>query len=110
MRAARRRLAPVVDDAGRLVGLLTRAGAVRSTIYTPAVDADGRLRVGAAIGMNGQPARRAAELVAAGVDVIVVDTAHGHQDRMLEAVAAVRAALPASVPIAAGNVVTDRQK
>ena len=88
------------------MGLLTRAGAVRSTIYTPAVDADGRLRVGAAIGMNGQPARRAAELVAAGVDVIVVDTAHGHQDRMLEAVAAVRAALPASVPIAAGNVVT----
>ena len=81
LRAARRRLAPVVD-------------------------ADGRLRVGAAIGMNGQPARRAAELVAAGVDVIVVDTAHGHQDRMLEAVAAVRAALPASVPIAAGNVVT----
>ena len=81
LRAARRRLAPVVDAAGRL-------------------------RVGAAIGMNGQPARRAAELVAAGVDVIVVDTAHGHQDRMLEAVAAVRAALPASVPIAAGNVVT----
>ena len=106
LRAARRRLAPVVDAAGRLVGLLTRAGAVRSTIYTPAVDASGRLRVGAAIGMNGRPARRAVELVDAGVDVIVVDTAHGHQDRMLEAVAAVRAALPASVPIAAGNVVT----
>ena len=70
LRAARRRLAPVVDASGRLVGLLTRDGAVRSTIYDPALDDAGRLRVGAAIGMNGDPAGRAVELVAAGVDVI----------------------------------------
>ena len=89
LRAAHRRLAPVVDDGGRLVGLLTRDGAVRSTIYAPALDAAERLRVGAAIGMNGDPAGCAAELVAAGVDVIVVDTAHGHQDRMVEMVGAV---------------------
>ena len=106
LRAARRKLAPVVDAEGRLVGLLTRSGAVRSTIYTPATDDDGRLRVGAAIGMNGDPAGKAAELVSAGVDVIVVDTAHGHQDRMIEAVRAVRAALPDGFPIAAGNVVS----
>ncbi|WKR23142.1 GuaB1 family IMP dehydrogenase-related protein [Actinomyces israelii] len=106
LRAARRRLAPVVDDGGRLVGLLTRDGAVRSTIYAPALDAAGRLRVGAAIGMNGDPARRAAELVAAGVDVVVVDTAHGHQDRMIEAVGAVRAALGRGAPVVAGNVVS----
>ena len=106
LRAARRRLAPVVDDDGRLVGLLTRDGAVRSTIYAPALDAAGRLRVGAAIGMNGDPARRAAELVAAGVDVVVVDTAHGHQDRMIEAVGAVRAALGRGAPVVAGNVVS----
>lgn len=106
LRAARRKLAPVVDAGGRLVGLLTRQGAVRSTIYTPATDDDGRLRVGAAIGMNGDPAGKAAELVSAGVDVIVVDTAHGHQDRMIEAVRAVRAALPEGFPIAAGNVVS----
>ena len=105
LRAAHRQLAPVVDAQGRLVGLLTRAGAVRSGIYRPAVDDSGRLRIGAAIGMNGDPAGRAAALVEAGVDVLVVDTAHGHQDRMLEAVAAVRAACP-DVPIAAGNVVT----
>lgn len=105
LRAAHHQLAPVVDEAGRLVGLLTRAGAVRSGIYRPAVDEGGRLRIGAAIGMNGDPAGRAAALVEAGVDVLVVDTAHGHQDRMLEAVAAVRAACP-GVPIAAGNVVT----
>jgi len=106
LRAARRRLAPVVDDGGRLVGLLTRDGAVRSTIYAPALDADGRLRVGAAIGLNGDPAGRAAELVAAGVDVVVVDTAHGHQDRMIEVVRAVRAALGQGAPVVAGNVVS----
>ena len=106
LRAARRRLAPVVDDGGRLVGLLTRDGAVRSTIYVPALDADGRLRVGAAIGLNGDPAGRAAELVAAGVDVIVVDTAHGHQDRMIEVVGDVRAALGRGAPVVAGNVVS----
>ena len=106
LRAARRRLAPVVDDGGRLVGLLTRDGAVRSTIYAPALDADGRLRVGAAIGLNGDPAGRAAELVAAGVDVVVVDTAHGHQDRMIEVVGAVRAALGRGAPVVAGNVVS----
>ena len=106
LRAARRRLAPVVDDGGRLVGLLTRDGAVRSTIYAPALDATGRLRVGAAIGLNGDPAGRAAELVAAGVDVVVVDTAHGHQDRMIEVVRAVRAALGQGAPVVAGNVVS----
>ena len=106
LRAARRRLAPVVDASGRLVGLLTRDGAVRSTIYDPALDDAGRLRVGAAIGMNGDPAGRAVELVAAGVDVIVVDTAHGHQDRMIEEVGAVRAAVGREIPVVAGNVVS----
>lgn len=105
LKAEHRELAPVVDAEGRLVGVLTRKSAVRSTIYRPAVDASGSLRIGAAIGMNGDPAGRAARLVAAGVDVIVVDTAHGHQDRMLDAVRAVRAALPEGFPIVAGNVV-----
>lgn len=106
LRAARRKLAPVVDVDGMLVGILTRAGALRATIYTPAVDGEGRLRIGAAIGMNGDPAGKAAQLVEAGVDVIVVDTAHGHQDRMIDAVRAVRQALPEGFPIAAGNVVS----
>ncbi|VEG28467.1 GuaB1 family IMP dehydrogenase-related protein [Actinomyces howellii] len=106
LKSAHRRLAPVVDASGRLVGLLTRSGAVRATIYAPAVDASSRLRVGAAIGMNGDVARKAADLVEAGVDVLVVDTAHGHQDRMVEAVTAVRAALPEGLPVVAGNVVS----
>ena len=55
----RRRLAPVVDDDGRLVGILTRTGALRATLYQPAVDADGRLRVAAAVGINGDVAGKA---------------------------------------------------
>ena len=102
---ARRRLAPVVDAGGRLVGLLTRTAALRSTLYEPAVDGQGRLRVAAAIGVNGDVAARAESLLAIGVDTLVVDTAHGHQDRMVDALGAVRRLDP-KVPVAAGNVVS----
>ncbi|PRZ03819.1 IMP dehydrogenase [Isoptericola sp. CG 20/1183] len=107
LHAAKVRLAPVVRD-GVLVGVLTRKGAVRSTVYSPALDAQGRLRVGAAVGINGDVAAKTREVLAAGVDVLVVDTAHGHQDKMLAAlreVAAVRSDFP-HVPVVAGNVVT----
>lgn len=97
--------APVVDPDGRLVGCMTRKGALRSTIYRPALDASGRLMIGVAVGINAEPAKRSAELAKMGVDVVVVDTAHGHQSRMLEAVGAVRAAV-GSLPVVAGNVVT----
>ncbi len=101
---ARRRFAPVVRD-GSLVGALTRKGALRSTIYQPALDDGGRLRVAAAVGINGDVADRARTLLDAGVDCLVVDTAHGHQERMLAALKAVRGIGP-RVPVAAGNVVT----
>ena len=101
---SRRKFSPVVSH-GVLLGVLTQIGALRSSIYTPAVDAAGRLRVAAAVGINGDVGERAAELLAAGVDVLVVDTAHGHQRKMLEALAAVRALDP-GVPVVAGNVVT----
>ncbi|MEQ4301152.1 GuaB1 family IMP dehydrogenase-related protein [Plantactinospora sp. B6F1] len=101
----RRRLAPVVDVDGRLVGVLTRRGALRATLYRPALDGRGRLRIAAAIGINGDVAGRAAALFEAGVDTLVVDTAHGHQERMLRALRAVRSLDP-PVPVAAGNVVT----
>jgi IMP dehydrogenase len=103
--AARRRIAPVVDDTGRLVGVLSRTAALRSALYTPAVDDSGRLRVAAAVGVNGEVAQRASGLLEAGIDCLVVDTAHGHQTRMLEALGAVRTLAP-SVPVAAGNVVS----
>lgn len=105
-------VAPVVDG-GELVGVITRKGALRSTIYTPAVDADGRLVVGAAVGINGDVRAKTDALLAAGVDVLVVDTAHGHQHKMLDALPLVRtardehaAATGHRVPIAAGNVVS----
>jgi GMP reductase len=101
----RHRLAPVVDADGRLTGILTRTGALRATLYRPATDAAGKLRIGAAIGINGDVAAKGAALVAAGVDILVVDTAHGHQERMISALRAVRAA-GLRVPIVAGNVVT----
>lgn len=100
-----RKLAPVVDADGRVVGVLTRKGALRATLYKPAVDAEGRLRIGAAIGINGDVEGRVRTLIDAGADVLVVDTAHGHQATMLDALKRVRALNP-GVPIAAGNVVT----
>jgi len=102
---ARHRLAPVIDASGRLVGVLTQAGALRSAIYRPAVDGRDRLRVAAAVGISGDVEGRAKALLAAEVDVLVVDTAHGHQERAVAAVAAVRRLDP-PVPVVAGNVVT----
>ncbi len=103
--SARRRVAPVVDADGRLVGVLSRTAALRATLYAPAVDDQQRLRVAAAVGVNGDVAGKAKELVGAGADVLVVDTAHGHQDRMIEALQAVRSVDP-GVPVVAGNVVS----
>ncbi len=103
--SARHRLAPVVSADGSLVGLLTRAGALRTTVYRPNADEQGRLRIAAAVGINGDVPGKAAALAEAGADVLVMDTAHGHQRKMIEALAAVRA-LDLGVPIAAGNVVT----
>jgi IMP dehydrogenase len=101
----RHRLAPVVDIEGRLVGIQTRQGALRATLYRPALDDKGRLRIAAAIGINGDVAGKAAALLEAGTDVLVVDTAHGHQERMIAALRAVRGVGP-QVPVVAGNVVT----
>lgn len=90
---------------GHLVGTLSARSALRSTLYRPAVDADGRLAVAAAVGINGDVAAKAKALAAAGVDVLVVDTAHGHQEGMLRALRAV-AELDLGLPVVAGNVVT----
>jgi len=102
---AHRKLAPAVDTDGRLAGILTRTGALRATLYDPAVDGAGRLRIAAAVGINGDVAGKARHLLDAGVDTLVVDTAHGHQETMLSAVRAVRSLDP-GVPVAAGNVVS----
>jgi len=96
--------APVMEH-GRVVGTLSRRSALRSTLYEPNVDAAGRLRVAAAVGINGDVAAKARALVGAGVDMLVIDTAHGHQEGMIRAVGIVRD-LDLGVPIVAGNIVT----
>lgn len=98
-------VAPVVDSDRRLVGVVTPTGLVRSSLYRPNIDGEGRLRVAAAVGVNGDVAGRTAELVSLGVGVIVVDTAHGHQRKMIEAVRLARSAAPHAT-LVAGNVVT----
>ena len=98
-------VAVLTEADGGLAGVLTRLGAVRAGIYAPAVDRDGRLRVAAAVGINGDVASKARDLAEAGVDLLVIDTAHGHQQRMLDAVEAV-SGLELGVPLAAGNVVS----
>ncbi|HAP77126.1 MAG TPA: GuaB1 family IMP dehydrogenase-related protein, partial [Acidimicrobiaceae bacterium] len=102
---ARLSVAPVVDEHGRLLGCATRKGALRSTVYRPAVGKDGRLLIAVAVGINGDPAAKAKALLAHGADVLVIDTAHGHQTKTLRAIDAVRSVAP-DVPIVAGNVVT----
>ncbi len=101
----RHKLAPVVSSNGDLVGMLTRVGALRSTLYSPAVDSKNRLRIAAAIGINGDVAAKASALIESGADVLVIDTAHGHQRKMIEALKAIKS-LKSTIPIVAGNVVT----
>jgi IMP dehydrogenase len=97
--------APVVDGSGILLGAITRKGALRSTIYSPALDSQGKFLTSVAVGINADPAGRAKALVDLGVDVLVIDTAHGHQQRMLQAIEAVRKVAPKAI-VVAGNVVT----
>jgi len=96
--------APVVE-AGKLVGAITRKGALRAGLYQAALDPQGRLMVAAAVGINGDPAERAAQAQELGADLIVVDTAHGHQSKMIEAIRRVRSAIGSTI-LVAGNVVT----
>jgi IMP dehydrogenase len=96
----------VVDDQYNLKGLITVKDIQKKLKYPNAAkDAQGRLRVGAAIGSSGDFMERAQELVAKKVDVLAIDSAHGHQVRVLDAVAAVKRAFP-EVELIAGNVAT----
>ncbi|MEO3759434.1 GuaB1 family IMP dehydrogenase-related protein [Mycobacterium sp. B14F4] len=98
-------VAVLTERDGTLAGVLTRTGAVRAGIYTPAVDGRGRLRIAAAVGINGDVGDKARSLAEAGVDLLVIDTAHGHQVKMLDTIQAV-ASLELGLPVAAGNVVS----
>jgi IMP dehydrogenase len=97
---------PVVDGEGRLKGLITVKDIFKRRMYPNACkDQHGRLRTGAAIGASAADLERARLLVDAGVDLLVVDTAHGHSEGVLQAVARVREAFP-DVQLVGGNVGT----
>ncbi len=97
---------PVVDAQGRLKGLITVKDIHKRRQYPNAnKDRHGRLRVAAAVGVTGDHLDRARALVAAGVDVLVIDTAHGHSEGVLRATAAVRNTFP-EVQLVAGNIGT----
>lgn len=97
---------PIVDDEGRLQGLITVRDILKRRQFPNASKDDrGRLRVAAAIGTSGETMDRAAALVDAGVDVLVVDTAHGHSEGVLETIARVRERFP-DLQLGAGNVAT----
>jgi IMP dehydrogenase len=98
------RSAPVVDGEGRVLGVLSRDDAVRLELLQPAVDANGHLFLAAALSVG--EVGRAAEPREMGVDALVLDTAHGHQRRMLEAIQTARELVGADVPLVAGNVCT----
>ncbi len=98
---------PVVDSKYRLKGLITVKDIQKKIAYPDACkDKLGRLRVGAGIGATGDFLERAAALGKAGVDVLVIDTAHGHSTRVIEAVKQVKQKFP-EIDLIAGNVATE---
>ncbi len=98
---------PVVDHKYRLKGLITVKDIQKRIAYPNACkDELGRLRVGAAVGATGDYPERAAALVKAGVDVLVVDTAHGHTSRVMAAVRQLKRRFP-EVDLIAGNIATE---
>ncbi|MFN3813668.1 MAG: IMP dehydrogenase [Aquificaceae bacterium] len=97
---------PIVDREGRLTGLITIKDIAKRKKYPNACkDEMGRLRVGAAVGTDANVRSRADTLVSAGVDILVVDTAHGHSRRVLDTVHMLKS-LYGSVSVMAGNVAT----
>ena len=98
---------PLVDENGILKGLITVKDIQKSRDFPhAALDAQGRLLVGAAVGVGGDAVERAQQLVQAGLDIIVVDTAHGHSTGVIDTVKHIRRSWP-DLPVIAGNVVTE---
>ncbi|OZM74941.1 IMP dehydrogenase [Amycolatopsis antarctica] len=98
---------PIVDGAGKLRGLITVKDFVKTEQYPNATkDTDGRLLVGAAVGVGGDGHQRALALADAGVDVLMVDTAHGHSRAVTDTVALLKKELGDTVDVVGGNVAT----
>ena len=98
---------PLVDDEGHLIGLITVKDILKQQQFPwAAKDERGRLLVGAAVGVSADVEERVERLVEKGVDVVVIDTAHGHTAGVLQAIQRIKACRP-GLPVIAGNVVTE---
>ena len=98
---------PLVDASGKLVGLITKQDIEKRQMFTNAAkDAQGRLRVGAAVGVSEDCVQRALAMQAAGADAVFIDAATGHTTRVLHVISKLREALGDKTPVVAGNVVT----
>ena len=96
---------PVLNEAGKIYGLITRKTLNREELHLDATkDAKGRLAVGAAVGVTGDYLTRVKYLIRAGVDVVVLDIAHGHSIMSIKAIKAIKAEF--DIPVIAGNVAT----
>jgi IMP dehydrogenase len=99
---------PVVDSTGRVKGLITYKDIKKSTDFPNACkDAEGRLRVGAAVGVGPDAISRVDHLVEAGVDVVVIDTAHGHSKNVIDTLVSIKSR-HIKLQVIAGNVATSR--
>ena len=106
LRAHRIEKLPVVDGDGKLVGLITYRDIIKlSTFPNSCKDQWGRLRVAAAVGVTHDTIDRTEALVNAGVDAVIIDTAHGHSRGVLETLKKVKAAFP-SIDVVCGNIAT----
>lgn len=98
---------PVVDEDSRLLGLITIKDIEKVAKYPKACkDPLGRLRVGAAVGVGAETRDRVAALVERGVDIVAVDSAHGHSDNVIDTVAMIKEAFP-DLPVIGGNIATE---
>ena len=106
LRAHRIEKLPVVDGDGKLIGLITYRDIIKlSTFPNSCKDEWGRLRVAAAVGVTYDTIDRTEALVNAGVDAVIIDTAHGHSRGVLETLEKVKAAFP-SIDVVCGNIAT----
>ncbi len=97
---------PIIKDSGELVGVMTKKGAVRSKIYKPALNPQRKFVTAVAMGISNGTKERATALMDMGVDILMVDTAHGHSKRLMDAVRAVRQTIGKDKILYAGTVVT----
>lgn len=99
---------PIINKSGGLLGIMTKKGAIRSEIYKPALNKNGEFITAVAIGASGDAVGRAEDLVKMGVDIIAIDTAHGHSKRMINTVKAVRKTVGKDIIIHAAQAATGK--